>query len=261
MFSLCFCWLLSGRSAMAQTSEDLLSKAEDLYRHADYRASLTLVRESGQASGRAYLLDGQRLTLCWAITRRLPRRSNGLSRWSRPIRSTRTGWAAASDAVPRRPCHLFAPKYAVQSAGVLREGRRARSRERGSAAAICSITTWRLRAFWEAVTTKRKQIAQRIAERNPAEGHFAQAELADRRKQFDTAEEQLRRAIQLAPRAKLGRCWIWRGISPGTGRIPESEAAFDQAERLAPNSPRVAFRPRANCTSNRSATWIKPRLC
>ena len=46
---------------------------------------------------------------------------------------------------------------------------------------------------------KAEQIAKRIAARDPAEGLLAEAELADRRKQFDTAEEQLRRAIELAP--------------------------------------------------------------
>ena len=39
--------------------DDPLSKAEELYRHTDYRASLTLVRESGQTSGGAYCLMGR----------------------------------------------------------------------------------------------------------------------------------------------------------------------------------------------------------
>jgi cytochrome c-type biogenesis protein CcmH/NrfG len=76
---------------------------------------------------------------------------------------------------------------------------------------------------------KAEGIAQRIAERNPAEGHFAEARLADQRTQFDTAEEQFRRVLNSA--RYLAR----------HGQISESEAAFDRAEQLEPNSPEVAF--------------------
>jgi tetratricopeptide (TPR) repeat protein len=87
---------------------------------------------------------------------------------------------------------------------------------------------------------KAEVIAQRIAQRNPAEGHFAQAQLADRRKQFDTAEEQLRRAMQLAPH-QVGRVLDLARYLAKRGRIPESEATFDEAEKVAPNSPKVVF--------------------
>jgi len=87
---------------------------------------------------------------------------------------------------------------------------------------------------------KAEAIAQRIAERNPAGGHFAQSRLAEQRSQFDTAEEQLRRALELAPREVARMLDLARYLAK-RGRIPESEAAFDKAEQLAPNSSKVAF--------------------
>ena len=87
---------------------------------------------------------------------------------------------------------------------------------------------------------KAEAIAQRIAARNPAEGQFVQSRLADQRKQFDTPEEQLRRAIELAPR-QVGRLLDLARYLARHGRIQESEAAFDKAEQLAPNSPEVEF--------------------
>ena len=87
---------------------------------------------------------------------------------------------------------------------------------------------------------KAEQIAKRIAAHNEAEGHFAQAQLADRRKQFDTAEEQLRRAMELAPR-QVGRVLDLARYLAKHGRIEESEALFDRAERLAPDAPAVCF--------------------
>lgn len=87
---------------------------------------------------------------------------------------------------------------------------------------------------------KAEQIAERIGGLNEAEGHFAQAELADRRKQFDTAEDQLRRAIQAAPQ-QAGRVLDLAKYLAKHGRIEESEAAFQKAETLAPNSAQVYF--------------------
>ena len=39
-------------------------------------------------------------------------------------------------------------------------------------------------------------MAKRIGEVSPAEYHFAEAQLADRKKEYDTAEEQLRQSRQ-----------------------------------------------------------------
>jgi tetratricopeptide (TPR) repeat protein len=87
---------------------------------------------------------------------------------------------------------------------------------------------------------KAEAVARRIAERNPAEGYFAEAQLADKRKQFDTAEEQLRRAMELSPR-QVGRVLDLARYLAHHGRIQESEAAFDKAEQIAPNAPKVYF--------------------
>ena len=83
-------------------------------------------------------------------------------------------------------------------------------------------------------------IAKRIGERNPADGLLAQAELADRRNESDTTEERLRRAIQMAS-GPGGRVLDLARHLARQGRITESEAAFDKAEQLAPNSPQVTL--------------------
>src|SRR4029077_19250492 len=87
---------------------------------------------------------------------------------------------------------------------------------------------------------KAQALAQRIAQRNPAEGAVAHAQLADKRKQFDTAEEQLRRAMELAPR-QVGRVLDLAKYLAKHGRYQESEAIFEKAEKLAPNAPNVMF--------------------
>jgi tetratricopeptide (TPR) repeat protein len=83
-------------------------------------------------------------------------------------------------------------------------------------------------------------LVARIAELDEAEGHYARAQLLDRRKEFAAAEEHLRRALELAPR-QVGRVIDLASYLSKRGRVQESEAVFAQAEKMAPNSPRVLY--------------------
>jgi tetratricopeptide (TPR) repeat protein len=83
-------------------------------------------------------------------------------------------------------------------------------------------------------------LVNRIAALDEAEGHYARAQLLDRRKEFDAAEEHLRRALELAPR-QVGRVIDLASYLSKRGRVQESEAVFAQAEKMAPNTPRVLY--------------------
>jgi len=91
---------------------------------------------------------------------------------------------------------------------------------------------------------KAAALAARIRDLDPAEFHFAQAQLAEKRKEWGTAEQQLRRAVDLAPR-QAGRLLDLAKFLARQGRHQESDAAFQQAARIDPASPRVLFE-RAN---------------
>jgi len=83
-------------------------------------------------------------------------------------------------------------------------------------------------------------VARQIAAIDVADGHFALSQMAERKKEYNTAEEQLRRAVELAPR-KVGRVIELARFLAKRGRYQESDAAFERAESLAPDSPRVMF--------------------
>lgn len=83
-------------------------------------------------------------------------------------------------------------------------------------------------------------LVERIAALDEAEGQYAAAQLADRRKEFDKAEAALRRALDLAPR-QVGRVIDLAKYLSKRGRVQESEAAFAEAEKLAPNNPRILY--------------------
>jgi len=87
---------------------------------------------------------------------------------------------------------------------------------------------------------KAEDIARSIAQERPAEAEFEQAQIADRRKDYAAAEAHLRRAMELAP-GDPGRVLDLARYVAKRGRLTESDALFEQARKLAPGLPRVAF--------------------
>jgi len=218
--------------------QDLLSKAEDLYRHTDYRASLAAARESGQSSAKACYLMAKDHFMLGDYKRAAEAFERAFTQEPRNAEYAlwlgRSYGRRAETALP-----LLAPKYAAQARAYFEKAVALDPENEG---ALSDLFDYYLEApgFLGGGLDKAESVAQRIGERNPAQGHFAQAQLAERRKQFDTIEEQLRRAIDLAPR-QVGRVLDLARYLATHGRIPESEAAFDRAKQLAPDSPRVAF--------------------
>ena len=95
---------------------------------------------------------------------------------------------------------------------------------------------------------KAELLAQMILKEDPAEGHYAQGIVADKKKEYDTAEQQFRRAVELGPR-QVGRVLVLARYLASHDHVKESDALFEQAARMAPNSPKVMF--------DRAATYIK----
>lgn len=87
---------------------------------------------------------------------------------------------------------------------------------------------------------KAEALAARVAAKDPAEGHYYLAQLSDRRKQYDSAEQHLRSALELAPR-QAGRFIDLAKFLATRGRAKESDALFAEAEKIAPENPHVLF--------------------
>jgi tetratricopeptide (TPR) repeat protein len=87
---------------------------------------------------------------------------------------------------------------------------------------------------------KAQMIARKISEIDPAEGYFARARLAEKRSEYGTAEEQLRHAVELAPR-QVGRVLDLAKFLAKQGRQQESDELFAKAEKMAPETPRVWY--------------------
>jgi cytochrome c-type biogenesis protein CcmH/NrfG len=107
---------------------------------------------------------------------------------------------------------------------------------------------------------KASALAARMAKLNPAEGAWAQARLAEKHKESAAAEQQLRRAAELAPR-QVGRVIDLAKFLAKAGRFQESDDTFRRAESIAPDSPKLMFE-RANMyiKSNRNIDVAKQLL-
>jgi tetratricopeptide (TPR) repeat protein len=87
---------------------------------------------------------------------------------------------------------------------------------------------------------KATALAERIQALDKAEYHYALAQIAEKRKETRTAEFHFRQAFQLAPRS-VGRAIDLARFLSKQGRLQESETVFAQAEKIAPDSPRLLF--------------------
>lgn len=87
---------------------------------------------------------------------------------------------------------------------------------------------------------KAEAIAKSIANERPAESEFEQAQIADRSKDYGAAEAHLRRAMELAP-GDSGRVVDLARYVAKRGRLEESDRLFEEARKLAPSKPTVAF--------------------
>ncbi|HWB84237.1 MAG TPA: tetratricopeptide repeat protein [Bryobacteraceae bacterium] len=87
---------------------------------------------------------------------------------------------------------------------------------------------------------KAAALSARIGKIDAAEGHWAQAKLAEKRKEYRSAEDQLRRAIDLAPH-QVGRFIDLARFLSKQGRYQEADQSIARAEAIAPNSPQLIY--------------------
>jgi len=225
-------------------AQDSLQRAEELYNKTDYRESLALLREVSPPHdvfptpaaaynliGRDYFMLGEYKKATDAFLKAFA---------LEPSNSVHAHWLGRAFGRRAETSGPFlAPVHASKARQYFEQ---AVALDPSDAEAMNDLFDFYLQApgFLGGGYDKAEQIAKRIAQRNEAEGHFAEAQLADHRKQYDTAEEQLRRAMELAPH-QVGRVLDLARYLAKRGRIPESEAAFDKAVQIAPNSPNVYF--------------------
>lgn len=229
--------LLLGAAAAA-ASPDVVRQAATLYQRTHYQQSLHVLAGDPSPDAGAYLLSGKNWFMLGDYTRATEFFEKAVSlapansdfelwlgrAWGR--RAESSNWLMAGvDASRARQC--FERAVALDP----------RNHE-----AKNDLFDFYLHApgFLGGGIDKAEAIASSIARERPPEAEFEQAQIADRRKDYVAEEAHLRRAMTLAP-TEPGRIVDLARFLAKQGRLAESDALFEQARKLAPDLPRVAF--------------------
>src|ERR1035441_1049493 len=82
--------------------------------------------------------------------------------------------------------------------------------------------------------------ARQVGRISPPEGLAMEAKLAERRKEYSSAEEQLRRALDVAPQ-QVGRFIDLARFLVRRGRLDEADQVLARAGKFSPNSPKLMY--------------------
>jgi tetratricopeptide (TPR) repeat protein len=239
---LVFC--LASVSLFAESAS--FEQASKLYRRTDYEGSLELLRALPDKEARVYDLIGRNQFMLGEFKKASESYQQALT--ADPSNSDYEHWLGK--ALGKR-AETASPFTAPGLASKARQHfEKAVALNPKNKEAVDDLFEYYLEApgFLGGGLDKAARLAESIAAIDPAEGLWAQARIAERRKDYGKAEEQLRRAMQSAP-TQVGRVVDLAKFLSKQGRIEESEQTFRAAERISPNNPRLLY--------NRAETYIK----
>jgi tetratricopeptide (TPR) repeat protein len=231
--------VLLGLAAALLAYADDLERARELYSRTEYRQSLELLDQSPQRAEPAALALAGR---CWYQLGDFKRAVDALEKAAAaaPRDSNYHLWlgrAYGRRAETSNP--LSAPGHAVKARSAFEK---AVELDPANLEAMTDLFSYYLEApgFLGGGLEKAEALALRIRARDEAEYHAALARLAERRKQPDIAERQLRAAVELAPRS-AGRLIDLARHLARQGRHRESDQTFAKARKAEPSSKLVLY--------------------
>jgi tetratricopeptide (TPR) repeat protein len=226
-----------------------LDKARQLYEKTEYRAAIRLIEESSdRAVPEAQALAGQ----SWYMLGEFKKAVECFERAAKasPENARYHHWLGrAWGRRAETSIMLVAPKYASNAR---KSFERAVALDPKNQEAVNDLFTYYLEApgFLGGGIDKATKLSELIRSNDPAEYHYALAQIAMARKQYDIAEGQLKRAVELAPK-QIGRLVDLAKFFAGRGRWAESEAAFQRAAKIDPNHKQLLYA--------RAATYVEAR--
>jgi cytochrome c-type biogenesis protein CcmH/NrfG len=214
------------------------TRAYELYERTNYTESLKVLLDSKQADASALVLIGQN----YYMLSEYKKSTDALEKAAalQPDRPEVFMWLGRSYGRRAEVASPFtAPGYASKARQFMEK---AVTLDPHNREAVGDLFEYYIEApgFLGGGMNKAEALADRMEKIDPAEGHYFQAVLAEHRKQFDTAEQHLRQAVELAPK-QVGRVIDLAKFLSNRGKVNESDALFDEAIRLDPNNPRVLF--------------------
>jgi tetratricopeptide (TPR) repeat protein len=227
-----------------------LPRARQLYEKTRYEDALALLAGVATENGAVYSLMGE----CYYMLGQFTKASEALERAVRlePNNSEYHLWLGRAYGRRAETSTFFtAPGYASKARDHFEKavGLDARNSE-----AAGDLFEYYLEApgFLGGGMSKAVELAEKTKDLDPAEYHYRLAQIADKQKEYKDAEEQFRRAMDLAPK-QVGRVVDLANYLSKRGKYQESEAVFSLAEDIDPNNPKLMFeRAKAYIESKRN---------
>ena len=225
-----------------------LERARLLYQRTDYSAVLQLLSPVANKNAETYALIGQARFMTGEHKKAAESFEKALA--LEPQSSRYTHWLGRAYGRQAESASVFAaPGLAVKTRQAFE---RAVALDPSNKEALNDLFEFYMDApgFLGGGLNRADQLVAQIARLDEAEGYYAAAQLAEKRKDFNSAEQQLRRAMDAAPR-QVGRVLDLAKFLARQGRVGESDQVFAQAAAMAPGNPQVLF--------DRAASYIKQK--
>ncbi len=214
-----------------------LNRAEELYKRTDYEASLAILNKDSSDPavqfliGRDYFMSGD-----------FKKSTDYLQKaaTSQPNNSEYLDWLGRAYGKRAETSNPFsAPGFAAKARQAFEASVQMDPNNRD---ALSDLFDYYLDApgFLGGGYDKALAVADKIAAIDPPEGYFEKAKLAQKRKEYRSAEEHFRAAVSAAPH-EVGHMIALAKFLANQGRTGESDAVFQQAQKTDPAAARVWF--------------------
>ncbi len=229
--------------AFAQPAVD---DARRLYNRTDYRGALSLLQKLHVQSGSSLELSGR----CRFFIGDYKAAIDDLEKAAHAEPGLSDHWLWLGRAWGRRAetsVFFLAVKYASETRRNLEQ---AVKLDPANIEAVNDLISFYLDApgFLGGGLDRAAALASTMRKLDPVEYQYALSQISIHEKNFDAAEGQLRKAVELAPR-RVNRLVDLARFLAGRGKLRESDALFDQAAAIDPNDKRLLF--------GRAETFIK----
>jgi tetratricopeptide (TPR) repeat protein len=221
-------------------NSELLDKARELYRHTDYDAALAILDSiSGKDRDAAvWYLTGEALFHKVQFKRAAGAFENAVSRDPSSSRYVHAlGRAYGRIAEGANP--LMAAHYAVKTRQAFEK---AVELDAANQDALNDLLEYYLEApaLLGGGLNRADGLLARISQLDAAEGHYARAQIALKRKDISSAEREFRAAMNASPK-QVGRILDLAEFLAAQGRTAESDRYYGDALKLAPSGPQALF--------------------
>lgn len=230
---LIICLAFSGWAAGGQ-----LENAKHLYSLTDFQRSLNVLHDISLKNAEVYELMGRNYYMLSDFRNASDAFEKAFN--EQPSSSEYALWLARSFGRRAETSNIFtAPGFASKARQFFE---RAAALNPRNVEALTDLFEYYLDApgFLGGGFDKAQRVAGLIQQVDASEGHWAMFRLAEQHKDYSRAEEQLRRAVEAAPR-QIGKLIDLARFLAKQGRYREADESIDRAEKVAPDSPRLVF--------------------